>query len=47
MNVICSYTDGPRDYQSERRKQIPYDTTYTWNLKYDTHELICETEMDS
>ena len=27
--------------------QISYDITYMWNLKYDTHELIYETETDS
>ena len=27
----------------ERKRQIPYDITYMWNLKYDTNELICET----
>ena len=26
---------------------MPYDITYMWNLKYDTNELICETETDS
>ena len=25
---------------SEREGQIPYDSTYMWNLKYDTNELI-------
>ena len=25
---------------SERERQIPYDITYMWNLKYDTNELI-------
>ena len=51
-NAICSYMDGPRDYhtkwsQSERERQIPYDITYMWNLKYDTIELIYEAETDS
>ena len=32
----------PREVKKER--QIPYDITYTWNLKYDTSELICETK---
>ena len=41
-----------RDYHtklsmSERERQIPYDITYMWNLKYNTNELICETETDS
>ena len=26
---------------------MPYDITYMWNLKYDTDELIYETETDS
>ena len=26
---------------------MPYDITYMWNLKYDTNELIYETETDS
>ena len=37
--------DGPRDYhtkssKSERERQIPYDITFMWNLKYDTNELM-------
>ena len=48
-NAICSNMDGPRDYyakwnKSERERQIPYDITYMWDLKY---ELIYETETDS
>ena len=44
--------DGPRDYhtkqrKSERERQIPCDITYMGNLKYDTNELICETETYS
>ena len=44
--------DGPRDYhtkrsKSDRERQIPYDITYMWNLKYDTNELIYKTETDS
>ena len=31
----------------ERERQIPYDITYMWNLKYGTNELIYETETDS
>ena len=50
-NAICSNADGPRDYtkwsKSEREKQIPYDITYMWNLKYDTDEHIYETETES
>ena len=36
----CSNIDSTRDYhakcsKSERERQIPYDITYMWNLKYD------------
>ena len=30
-----------------RKRQIPYNTSYMWNLKYDTNEHIYETETDS
>ena len=49
-NPICSYMDGPRLYYTKWNKlerQIPYDITYMWNLKYDRNELIYETEIDS
>ena len=29
------------------QRQIPYDITYMWNLKYDTNEPIHETETKS
>ena len=32
----------PSEVKKER--QISYDITYTWNLKYDTSELIYETK---
>ena len=43
---------GLRDYhtklsKSYRERQIPYDITYMWNLKYDTNKLIYKTETDS
>ena len=39
-NAIWSNMDGPRDYhtkwsKSDRERQISYDVTYMWNLKYD------------
>ena len=51
-NAICSNMDELRDYhmkwrKSDRERQKPYDITYMWNLKYDTNELIYETETDS
>ena len=44
-NAICSNMDGPRDYhtkwiESGREREIPYDTTDMWNLKYDTNEFV-------
>ena len=35
------------EVKSERERQIPYDITYMWNLKYGTNEPIHETETDS
>ena len=51
-NAICSNMDAPRDYhskwsKSERERQIPYDITYMWNLKYGTNEPIYKTETDA
>ena len=51
-NAIDSNMGGPRDYhikwsKSERERQIPYDITYMWNLKYDTNEPIYESETES
>ena len=44
--------DAPGDYlikqsHKERERQIRYDITYRWTLKYHTNELICEIETDS
>ena len=41
--------NGPRDYhtkwrKSDRERQMTYVITYICNLKYDTNELIYETE---
>ena len=33
--------------KSERERQIPYNVTYMWNLKYDTNEHINKTETDT
>ena len=35
------------EIKSVRQRQIPYDGTYTWKLKYDTNELIYKTETYS
>ena len=51
-NATCSNMDGTRDYptechKSETERQIAYDIISMCNLKYDTNELIYETETDS
>ena len=51
-NAICSNMYATRDYntkqgKSERERQISYDITSMWNLKYDTNEPIYKAEMDS
>ena len=51
-NATGSHMDGPRDYhtkwsKSERQRQIPYDVTHMWNLKYDTSEPFYKTETES
>ena len=30
-----------------RKRQIPYDITYMWNVKYGTNEPIYKTETES
>ena len=51
IHAICSNMDGPRDYQTkqsklERERQIPYDITYMWNLKFNINQHIYKTETD-
>ena len=51
-NATCSNMDGFRDYhtkwsKSEKERQIPYDITYMWNLKYNTNEGIYKTDIDN
>ena len=46
-NAICSNMDGPRDYYtkwSKSEKDKEHDTTYMWNLKYDTSGFIYKTK---
>ena len=31
--------------KSERERQIPYNITYMWNIKYDTNELIYRSRL--
>ena len=45
-NAICSNMDTTRDYHTKwgkRKRQIPYDITYMWNLKYETNVPAYET----
>ena len=49
-NVICS-NEGPRDDHTKwskpvRERKASDDITYMWNLKHDTNELICKTDVD-
>ena len=44
--------DATRHYhtkwsKSEVERQVPYDITYMWNLKYGTNEFICAMKTDS
>ena len=51
-NTICSNMNGTKRYhtkwsKTERERQISYDITYMWDLKYNTNEPIYKTETDS
>ena len=39
LEIISSYWS-----KSNRERQIPYNVTYIWNLKYDTNESIYKSE---
>ena len=50
--AICRTLSATGDYhtkwsKSERERQMPYDITYMWNLKYDKNGPIYETETES
>ena len=48
IKVICSNMDELPYYgKAERERQVPYDSTYMWNLKYDTNEHIYETDSET
>ena len=47
--TFCSNMDGTREShtkwsKSERERQISYDITFMWNIKYGTIKSICRTE---
>ena len=55
-NAIMSFSatrmNEPRDYhtkwsKSDKDRQIPSDSTYMWNLKYDINKYIYKTETNS
>ena len=51
-NTICRNRDATGDYhtkwsESEWERQMPYDITYIWNIKYDTNESTYKTETDT
>ena len=39
--------DHSKQSKTQRERQISYDISYMWNLKYDTNELIYEIKTDS
>ena len=39
--------DVSKEIKSERERQIPYDITYRWNIKYGTNELNYRIETGS
>ena len=45
--IVLSEVTQRKTSKSDRGRQVPYDITYMWNLKYDTNELIYKTEIDS
>jgi len=50
MPANCSHMDATRNSHtkwstSERERQIPYDITYIWNLKYGTDEPIYKNRL--
>ena len=45
MPFAVTWMDPEMIIQSEvHQRQLPYDITYMWNLKYDTKEHIYERE---
>ena len=52
IKKLDSNMDATRDShtkwsKSEKERQISYDITFMWNLKYDTNEPINKTETDT
>ena len=49
MPFVASSMDLEHDKQSksETERQLPHESTYMWDPKYDTNELMDEKETDS
>ena len=52
IKVFEKHISSTRDHhtkwsKSDRERQIPYDITYVWNLKYCINEPVCKTDADS
>ena len=48
-DAVCSSADVLRDFHTKWRKSkkdMPYDITYMWNLKYNMGVLIHKTETN-
>ena len=46
FSAMCMDLETMIRSKLERERQIQYDITYIWNLKYDTNELSYKTETD-
>ena len=46
-NMNATRDDHTKWSKSERERQIPYNITYMWTLKYSRNEPIYNTETDS
>ena len=44
---MAATTDNDANKWSKSERQILYDTTFMWTLKYSTNKLIYKTETDS
>ena len=44
QNIDATRDSHTKSSKSERERQIPYDITYMWNLKYDTKCRLTNTE---
>lgn len=49
MDLVCWTYDGPSmmdlSYLVKSERQIPYDITYMWNLKYSTMNIFSKQKQ--